>query len=87
MTDEEKEAHQELYDAKRECAPMFFGRPERWYETFTVRCTNGHVSTRVLNSEQLRRDACLALLGDRQCFAPVTLTFPEDVDGSLPPVE
>lgn len=57
----------------------FMGRPDRWWETPQYRCVNGHVSTRVLKSEELGRDACLA----SGCMEPLTLTFPEDVEGPL----
>jgi hypothetical protein len=62
--------------ADAEGGPMFMGWPDRWWDAHTWRCDNGHVSTRVLRSEALGRDACLA----GQCRAPVHLTFPEDVD-------
>jgi len=58
-----------------EGVPLFMGRPDRWWDRFTVRCPNDHVSTSVLKTD--RGDACLA------CFGPVTLTFPEDKDGPL----
>ena len=60
--------------ADAEDGPTFMGWPDRWWDDPHWRCTNGHVSTRVLRSEGLRRDACLA------CMAPLTLTFPEDCD-------
>ena len=56
---------------------MFMGWPDRWWEDHHWRCENDHVSTAVLLSEALRRDACLA------CRARTTLTFPEDEDGPL----
>lgn len=65
--------------ADLEPGPRHQGRPERWWDTPTWRCTRGHVSTTVLRSEGLGRDACLA----GGCTAPVTLTFPEDRDGPL----
>jgi hypothetical protein len=40
---------------------------------------NDHVSTFVLRSEALGRDACLAA----KCRARLLLTFPEDRDGPL----
>jgi hypothetical protein len=60
---------------KHEGGPVFMGRPDRWWERFTVRCAKDHVSTCVLKTA--RGDACLA------CLSPVTLTFPEDKDGPL----
>lgn len=57
---------------------MFMGWPDRWYaEGFLRRCINDHVSSMTLKSEARGRDECLA------CFGPVTMTFPEDVDGPL----
>lgn len=63
--------------ADAEDGPTFMGWPDRWWESHVRRCENGHVSTTVLRSEGLGRDACLA------CRAPVHLTFPEDKDGPL----
>lgn len=60
-------------------ALSFMGKPDRWYEHFTVRCEHGHVSKMVLKTNQ--GDACLA------CGAPVLLTFPEDTDGPLMSLE
>lgn len=65
--------------ADREGGPMFMGWPDRWWDAHHWRCTNGHVSTRVLKSEARGRDACLA----GGCGAPTHLTFPEDCDGPL----
>lgn len=65
--------------AVAEGGDTFMGWPDRWWEAHTRRCTNGHVSTRVLKSEALGRDACLA----SGCGAPVHLTFPEDRDGPI----
>lgn len=64
----------ELADA--EGGPMFMGWPDRWWDDPHWRCENGHVSTYVLRSEALGRDACLA----GTCRAPLHLTFPEDQD-------
>lgn len=52
------------------------GIPDRWFAAPgpLFRCTQGHVSARVLKSEALGRDACLA------CMEPVLITFPEDKD-------
>ncbi len=61
--------------AAAEGGAMFMDRPDRWRESFTVRCEQGHVSTRVLGTD--RGDRCLA------CQSRVTLTFPEDRDGPL----
>jgi hypothetical protein len=57
--------------------PRFMGWPDSWWEAHRWRCPNDHVSTTVLRSEALQRDACLA------CRGPVHLTFPEDRDGVL----
>lgn len=57
--------------------PAFMGIPDRWYAPGQFRCINGHVSTTILRSEGLHRDACLA------CFEPVMMTFPEDKDGPI----
>lgn len=53
---------------------LFLGLPDRWFEAPgpKFRCVNGHVSSSVLKSEGLGRDACLA------CCGVVALTFPED---------
>lgn len=63
--------------AAAETGPLFMSWPDRWWEAHLWRCPNGHVSSTVLRSEALGRDACLA------CRAPLHLTFPEDVDGPL----
>lgn len=65
--------------ALAEGGPFFLDRPERWLDDPHFRCENGHVSTMVLKSEALGRDACLA----GGCRAPLHLTFPEDRDGPL----
>lgn len=65
--------------ARAEGGEQFLGWPDRWYDKPHWRCINGHVSTMVIKSEALRRDAC----PKGQCFAPVHLTFPEDLDGPL----
>lgn len=62
-----------------EGAPMFLGRPDRWYEHPHWRCVNEHVSTRYLKSEAHGTNVCLAA----HCREPLFLTFPEDVDGPL----
>lgn len=49
----------------------FKGFPDYWFDDYHSRCTNGHVSTRILMSEE-RGDLCLA------CRAPVLLTYPTD---------
>lgn len=54
---------------------MWFGKPDRWYESPTWRCTSDHVSKRFLKTD--RGDLCLA------CGESVVLTFPEDIDGPL----
>lgn len=55
------------------------GKPTRWWEgRARYRCANEHVSSTLLKSEALGRDACL------RCYGSVVLTFPEDVDGPLP---
>ena len=58
-----------------EPGPRFMGLPDRWCEAPgpRFRCTSGHVSTCILESEE-HGDQCLA------CYAPVVLTFPEDFD-------
>lgn len=58
---------------------VFMGWPDRWYADPHWRCINDHVSTRVLKSEALGRDACLAA----SCRERLHLTFPEDSDGYL----
>ncbi len=63
--------------ARAEGGTTFHGWPDRWWDDYTVRCANDHVSTRVLKSEGRGHDVCLA------CRAPVHLTFPEDQDGPL----
>lgn len=54
---------------------MFSGIPDRWYDSPTWRCKNGHVSKRFLKSE-VCGDVCLA----SGCGAHVYLTFPEDTE-------
>jgi len=64
-----------------EPGPRFMAIPERWYDEGPLfRCTSGHVSSRVLKSEELGRYACLAGTPKGQCLAHVVITFPEDVD-------
>ncbi len=63
--------------AAEEGGPEFWGWPDRWWDAHLRRCPNDHVSSMVLSSEALGRDACLA------CRAQVFLTFPEDHDGPL----
>lgn len=63
--------------ADAEDGPTFMDWPDRWWEAHTYRCENDHVSTVVLRSEGLRRDACL------KCRGVLHLTFPEDRDGPL----
>lgn len=60
-------------------APMFMGIPDAWYEKPgpRYRCINDHVSSTVLKSEGLGRDACL------ECFGELVMTFPEDTDGPV----
>lgn len=65
--------------ADAEDGPKFKGWPERWMDAGLRRCINDHVSSFVLKSEALGRDACLAA----GCRAPLWLTFPEDHDGPL----
>ena len=73
-TDEDLDAFvQEAIDKERNAgAPMFMGRPDRWFEAPLWRCRNGHVSKRFLRSEGANADLCLA------CGCRVRLTFPED---------
>lgn len=61
-------------------AKMFLGIPEVWYEKPgpKYRCVNDHVSTMILKSEGLGRDACL------ECMGAMVMTFPEDKDGPAP---
>lgn len=61
--------------ADTENGPTFMGWPDRWFEGKLYRCLNDHVSVMTLLTET--GDRCLA------CYAPVTLTFPEDKDGPL----
>jgi len=63
--------------ARHEGGPIFIGWPERWYENLHWRCPNKHVSTFYLKSEEAGASLCL------ECYAPITLTFPEDRDGPL----
>ena len=56
--------------AKQEGEPIFMGIPDRWYETPTWRCTNGHVSSSFLKTDE--GDRCLA------CQEYVRMTYPED---------
>ena len=73
-----REALQRRSDAERNGgARMFMGRPDRWWDAGKFRCENGHISTTVLKSEGLGRDACL------DCYGEIAITFPEDVDGLL----
>lgn len=58
--------------AHMEPGPKFLTIPERWLESPRYRCENGHVSTMVLKSEALGRDACL------ECQGRLWITFPED---------
>jgi hypothetical protein len=72
---------EELYEHQKavgrdEGGPMFAGFPDRWWGDQHWRCTKGHVSTMVLRSEALKRDACLA----GACRMPLCITFPEDRD-------
>lgn len=63
MTQEEKmlkwvnEEKQKSVDAGED---QFLGWPDKWYEPIHWCCENGHVSTRVLKSEALGGDVCLA---------------------------
>jgi len=61
---------------EQEDGPMFMGKPDRWYDKPHWRCSNDHVSTTYLKSEE-RGAVCLA------CGEAVLLTFPEDRDGPL----
>lgn len=55
---------------------MNTGKPGRWWDDPTWRCTNGHVSKMILKSSE-KGDCCLA------CGENLVLTFPEDKDGEL----
>ena len=57
-----------------EGAPMWFRKPDRWYDNSHWRCVNDHVSLSYLKTD--RGDRCL------ECHEHVYLTFPEDVDGT-----
>lgn len=59
-------------------AKMFLGKPDRWYEKPLWRCSNNHVSSFYLKSEE-RGSLCL----ESGCYQPLYLTFPEDKDGPL----
>lgn len=67
--------------AEAEPGDKFLAWPDRWWGDPHWRCINDHVSTRVLKDEQLGRSSCL------ECGAPLTLTFPDDVDGPLADLE
>jgi hypothetical protein len=56
--------------------PLFLRFPDRWFEQFTVRCINGHVSRHVIKSE-IKGDMC------PDCLGPCLLTFPEDFDDPI----
>lgn len=56
-------------------APAFHGKPERWHDSPTWRCSNNHVSISFIKTEN--GGACHA------CREPIYLTFPEDKDGPL----
>lgn len=62
--------------AAGEGGPMWFDRPDRWWDDPHWRCINGHVSTCYLKSEER---GAVRLAG--RCRMPVALTFPEDSDG------
>lgn len=72
-------------DAKKEAErlegqKMFLGMPERWLEHGPVfRCENGHVSYRILKSEE-DGDVCLAA----GCRGRCRITFPEDHETNPP---
>jgi hypothetical protein len=68
--------------AAAEGGEMFMGWPDRWWATPHWRCLRGHVSTSILRSEALGRDACLTCRSSGY-DGFVTLTFPEDRDGPL----
>lgn len=58
---------------------LFMGKPDRWYERPTWRCSNDHLSLAYLKAEGLGYCACFS------CNEPVVLTFPEDIEGPLDP--
>lgn len=64
--------------ADAEGSPIFMDWPDRWWQAHLWRCANHHVSSSVIKSEALGRDACQA------CRERLFLTFPEDHDGPLP---
>ena len=75
MSDPERVARLKDFLEERmqvEAGPRFMGIPERWFPQPLFRCENGHVSTAILKSEALWRDACL------ECWGQVGLTYPED---------
>lgn len=61
-----------------EHGPRFLGTLERWLDDPHWRCERGHVSTHILKSEELGRDACL------ECRGRLWITFPEDVETNPP---
>lgn len=61
----------------RQGAPMFLGKPDRWYAAGLWRCENNHVSGRYLKTDAGAK--CLA----GGCRSFVWLTFPEDKEGPL----
>lgn len=70
---------------RKECSDrgekMFMGIPERWYDKPgpLYRCENEHISRMLLKSEAKGMTVCL------DCYGPVLMTFPEDVDGAFAP--
>lgn len=71
-------------EAKKEAerlegAKMFLGIPDRWMEHGPLfRCENGHVSYRVLKTDD--GDKCLA----GKCMGRTRITFPEDHETNPP---
>jgi hypothetical protein len=62
---------------------MFLGLPDRWFAAGPVfRCENGHVSYRILKTDE--GDRCLAA----HCDGRTRITFPEDHETNPPtPIE
>lgn len=60
-------------------APMFLGKPERWFEDVSWACTKGHVSRNFLKCEE-DGDRCL------ECHEPVLMIPPEMGETAFGPV-
>lgn len=62
-----------------EGGPYCLGWPDRWYESWTVRCEAGHVSNRALKMDGIG-ERCLACSDRGPRSGRLMMTFPEDVD-------